>query len=142
MNEIRCTAPHGTPKILTLADSWIPEWRVVEEANGGRRPPLAELANFAICGQHGHLLRKEGVYVYRLAETLKRERARREELASQGKQWQVLVTRRFVPKTNGDTNAWRGSRDAGRNLGGGLSRYVRTDAEKQKDAAPEEPKSK
>lgn len=140
MENMKCTAPNCS-KVLSPEATWHPEWRAIAAANGGRRPPLVELNRFALCGWHGHLLRKEGVRVYRLSETLKRERDRREALASQGKGWQAFASK-FAPKAKDGASAWRGARDDGRNLGGGLSRYVRTDAEKQTDAASEEPKTK
>jgi len=72
-DTIRCTVP-GCKKDLPPESMWIPEWKALMAANGGRRVPLADLPKFALCGHHGHLLRKEDVRVYRYAETVDRER--------------------------------------------------------------------
>ncbi len=130
MNDnIRCTAP-GCKKCLPPEAMWLPERKALAAANGGRRVESSDFPKFALCGRHGHLLREEGVRVYRFADEVKRDREAQERRQADTLSFKPFA-QRFVsqtkPQGNGGGQPRRPVGD-GRNVGGGLSRCAKVDA--------------
>lgn len=75
MEKMKCVAP-GCNRHLDEKTAWLPSVAAMRQANGGRTPEVADFGKFALCGRHGHLLREEGVKVFRFEPTVKRERDR------------------------------------------------------------------
>lgn len=82
MEKIKCVVPNckctGEQKHM-----WLPEWSARKRANNGKYVGLAQYPEHALCGRHGHLLRKKGVRVYRYLDEVTRENARLEKLRRQ-----------------------------------------------------------
>ena len=96
-DTIRCTVP-GCTKNLPAESMWIPAVKALQAANGGRRVALVDFPSYALCGHHGHLLRQEGVRVYRYAETVERERQDAEHRTAEALSFRHYA-QRFVPTT-------------------------------------------
>lgn len=140
MNDnIRCTAP-GCKKCLPPEAMWLPERRALAAANGGRRVESSDFPKFALCGRHGHLLREEGVRVYRFADEVKRDReaeGRRQADALSFKPFAQRFVVQTKPQANGSGQPRRPAGD-GRNVGSGLSRLAKMDAAKRPSPAKTE----
>lgn len=138
---IACTAP-GCRKCLAPEAMWLPERKARETANGGKRTEPVDFPRFALCGYHGHLLRQEGVRVYRYADEVERERKADMRREAEQLSWKPFADR-FVMKTKpdgkGDGKPRRHHGD-GRHVGQGLSRCAKEDAKKR--PSKESPKAK
>jgi hypothetical protein len=138
MDTIKCTVP-GCKKAHSAESMWLPERKARAIANGGRRVTLAEFPKYALCGYHGHLLRQTGVKVYRYSVEAERERAEAARRQSEDLNFRHFA-QRFVDKTNGGGGRKRSNGD-GRDVGGGLSRCSKMDAEKRSKEQAEEPEA-
>lgn len=67
---MKCTAP-GCEKKLEEKTAWLPGLAAMKIANGGHAVEVKDFPQFCLCGKHGHLLRKEGVKVFRYLDTVK-----------------------------------------------------------------------
>ncbi len=129
---IACTAPN-CKKSLAPEAMWLPEWKAMLAANGGQRLAVSDFPKYALCGYHGHLLRKEGVRVYRYEDSVRRETEREDRRKAEQLPW-THFAQRFVQQTKpGGGNGRRPRSDDGRNVGGGLSRFTRTDGNTRRD---------
>ena len=138
-DNIQCTAP-GCRKCLPAEHMWLPERKALVRANEGKRVTVTDFPRFALCGRHGHLLRQEGVRVYRLSEEVARERKVTETRSADQLSWKPFASR-FVstkPASNPPTQPRRPAGD-GRNVGGGLSALAKVDAAKRPPEQKEEP---
>ena len=141
--NIKCSCP-GCKKCLAPDAMWLPEHKALVVANGGKPVTLADFPRFALCGYHGHLLREEGVRVYRYLSSVEREKAIEERREAEQLNWRPFA-QRFVapqqaPKREGkgrDQQSRRG-RD-GRGVGGGLSRCAEMDAKARSSKPVAEP---
>ncbi len=139
--KIRCTVP-GCKKELPSEAMWLPEWKALLAANNGRPVAIADFPKFALCGYHGHLLRQEGVRVYRYADSVAREKRIDERREAERMSWRPFADRFLAdkakkpPERKGDGRR-RGTGD-GRNVGQGLSRCAKMDADKRPSAQPAE----
>jgi len=98
MNDhITCTAP-DCKRHQPAEHMWLPERKARAVANGGKRVDVSDFPKFALCGRHGHLLRKENVRVYRYADEVKREAESAERRVSEASNWKPFADR-FVLKT-------------------------------------------
>lgn len=150
MSKIQCTVP-GCTKCLPLEAMWLPARGARETANGGKRVELADFPRFAVCGYHGHLLRKTGIRVYRYAEEVERERKAEEHRKDEEKAFSSFAER-FVQKANaspyakatGDKQGKGGGapRKSFEGVGQGLSRCAKMDADKRSSAQPAEKPAK
>lgn len=129
VDSIRCTAP-GCKRHLPAEQMWLPERRALTAANGGRRVELADFPKFALCGRHGHLLRKEGVRVYRYTEEVEREWKLAAERQSQAVSWQSFA-QRFASQAKPTGNGSAAKRPDFSGVGMGLSRVAKADATKR-----------
>jgi hypothetical protein len=118
---------------------WLPERKALAAANGGKRVALMDFPKFALCGRHGHLLRKEGVRVYRYADEVKRERESEESREAEAKSWGTFAER-FVVKAKSQGNGPKGKRLDFSATGMGLSRCAKMDADKRPSKAPRDEK--
>lgn len=134
---LKCVAP-GCDKALLPKEAWLPELVAMRRANGGR-VQTDDFPKFVLCGRHGHLLRQEGVRVYRYLDTLERELKRGEERQAEAMTFKPFADR-FVVKTDRAGKGPKAGRRGGdgRNVGGGLSRCAQKDAEKRSQAQPAE----
>lgn len=136
---IPCTAP-GCRKCLAQEAMWLPERKAREAANGGKRTAPVDFPRFALCGYHGHLLRQEGVRVYRYADEVERERKDDQRREAEQLSWKPFAER-FVTKTNaqgkGDGKPRKPHGD-GRHVGQGLSRCAKEDAGKRRSKEQKE----
>ena len=69
--DIRCSAKH-CDKILPPELLWLPERKTLTATNGGRSVDVTEYPRHALCGPHGHELRRTGVRVYRYCQSVER----------------------------------------------------------------------
>lgn len=140
--RIPCSVPE-CKKCLRPEEAWLPELKAMRRANGGKRVETADFAKFALCGYHGHLLRQEGVRVYRYqasVEFAEKSQAKREEEDLKVKAFLGRFAMRT--KTDGSQRVQvlpKRNRD-GRFVGQGLSRLSKLDAERRK-AEEEEAKT-
>jgi hypothetical protein len=123
-----CTAPKCGFVGIAWA-MWLPASDAMATANGGKRVALEDFPKFAICGKHGHLLRKTGIKVYRFAQTVEREEAFRARRASHG-QWNAFASRFQNPLTTKKPSLIKRGRD-GQNIGTGLNACSKMDARKR-----------
>ncbi|MEY4745192.1 MAG: hypothetical protein RL272_1137 [Candidatus Parcubacteria bacterium] len=131
--KIPCTAP-GCRKCLGPEALWLPERKAREAANGGKRTGPADFPRFALCGYHGHLLRQEGVRVYRYADEVEREAKADRRRDAEQLSWKPFAER-FVIKTTAQSKGDgkpRAPRGDGRHVGQGLSRCAKEDAVKRR----------
>lgn len=138
---IVCTAP-GCKKHLIAEHMWLPERRALAIANDGKKVFVVDFPRFALCGNHGHLLRKEGVRVYRYSEELERDRRAEEDRAVDALSFKPFA-QRFVAQTTPRADAGRQPRRppvGGDKVGGGLSRFVRSDTPKGQKTPKQEKK--
>jgi len=138
-NAMKCTAP-GCAKILSPEAAWLPEMAAMVRANGGQSVGSADFAKFCLCGKHGHLLRQEGVRVYRFLQTLDFAKRREERAQAEQLTWKPFADR-FVAKTSRPANRAQPRqqrRPQGPGVGGGLKRLSQIDAAKRrvKEEAP------
>jgi hypothetical protein len=131
--QTQCVAP-GCKKCLPIEHMWLPADDAMNRANGGKPVDVEDFPRFALCGYHGHLLRETGVRVYRYAQSVARRERDVERREAQTMAWQPFASQ-FAPKANGKADGRRhgGPRGRdGRNVGGGLARCSKLDAEKRK----------
>ncbi|KPJ85352.1 hypothetical protein AMJ57_03430 [Parcubacteria bacterium SG8_24] len=133
-NRIPCSFPE-CQKSLRPEEAWLPEIKALRRANGGQRVEVDDFARFALCGHHGHLLRQEGVRVYRYLSSVEfAEQAERRRKAEDLKI--KAFAGRFVMRTRADGDQRvqvlppRGRN--GRFVRQGLSRLSKLDAAKRK----------
>jgi hypothetical protein len=132
-NTMKCTAP-GCAKALRPEEAWLPEMAAMVRANGGQVVGSVDFAKFCLCGKHGHLLRQEGVRVYRFLQTVDFAKRREERAEAERMTWQPFADR-FVAKTSRPANQAKPRqprRPRGPEVGGGLSRLSKMDAEKRR----------
>ena len=140
MSKIQCTAP-GCVKCLPPEAMWLPARGARETANGGKRVELADFPAFAICGYHGHLLRKAEIRVYRYTEEVERERKAVEARKDEEKTFSSFAER-FVQKTTAQGKGGNAPRKSFDGVGQGLSRCAKMDASKRSSAQQAEKPAK
>lgn len=132
-NTMKCTAP-GCSKNLRSEEAWLPEMAAMVRANGGQGVGSGDYAKFCLCGKHGHLLRQEGVRVYRFLQTLDFAKRREERAEAERMTWKPFADR-FVAKTSRpakQAQPRQPQRPRGPEVGGGLKRLSKIDAEKRR----------
>jgi hypothetical protein len=97
---------------------------------GGKRTFLVDFPKFALCGHHGHLLRQEGVRVYRYGDECEREEGFAKEREAQEMKWAPFAERFKTP--GNDANKSRKPSGDGRHVGQGLGKLSKDAAEKRK----------
>jgi hypothetical protein len=130
---MKCTAP-GCAKTLSPEAAWLPEMAAMVRANGGQGVGSSDFAKFCLCGKHGHLLRQSGVRVYRFLQTVDFAKRREERAEAERMTWQPFADR-FVAKTSRPANQAQPRqprRPRGPEVGGGLNRLSKMDAEKRR----------
>lgn len=130
--KISCVAP-GCVKCLPPEAMWLPERAARQTANGGRRVELADFPAFALCGYHGHLLRKSGVRVYRYAEEVAHAEKAAEHRKAEELSFQPFA-QRFVQKAKPQGKGGGKPRKSFDGVGQGLSRCAKMDADKRLSA--------
>ncbi len=131
-NLMKCTAP-GCAKALRPEEAWLPEMAAMVRANGGQSVGSADFGKFCLCGKHGHLLRQEGVRVYRFLQTVDFAKRREERAEAERMTWKPFADR-FVAKTSRpakQAQPRQPRRPRGPEVGGGLSRLSKIDAAKR-----------
>lgn len=132
VNEmLKCTVPNCR-KALPPEAMWLPEWKALAAANGGKRVPASDFPKHALCGRHGHMLRKEGVRVYRYLESVARAKKEEDDRGS----FKSFASR-YVAKTEQDKAKKVPRADYGK-VGMGLSRCAKKDAHKRLDSKQSE----
>lgn len=133
--KIACTAP-GCKKCLPPEAMWLPERKARQAANGGTRVEPADFPRFALCGYHGHLLRKSAeIKVYRYLSEVEYERKADERRKAEETTWKPFAEL-FAPKaTQRGKDSGQPRKPNGVRLhtgpGQGLSRCSKADAEKR-----------
>jgi len=130
-NTMKCTAP-GCAKDLRVEEAWLPEMAAMVRASGGTAVSSADFAKFCLCGKHGHLLRQEGVRVYRFQQTVdfaknREERAKADELS-----WKPFAERFKTNRPAEKAKPRQPRRPQNPGVGGGLNRLSKMDAEKRR----------
>ena len=127
--SIQCTVPQcsvqGAPESM-----WLPEWRAVRRANGGRPVPTVDFPKFALCGKHGRMMREgSGVRVYRFSECVASVTAQEEREAAERTHFRTFAQKFVIPtgdemkRKAGVRFAERGDRRGVVQPGQGLSRF-------------------
>lgn len=129
MAELKCTAP-ACRKVLPSEHMWLPEVKAMAYANGGTHVAVEDFPKYALCGYHGHLLRKSEVKVFRYQQSVEREQAFHAQRQTQELTWAPFADRFKRPEpTNKRPGQHRRNGD-GRNVGGGLATCSKVDAAK------------
>lgn len=66
---MKCVVPQ-CGKELSEESAWLPSLSAMKIANKGQAVEPKDFPCFCLCGRHGHLLRKEGVKVFRYKDTV------------------------------------------------------------------------
>ena len=138
MTKINCTAP-GCKKAFEAKEAWLPANEALKQANGGRHVAPDDFVKFALCGYHGHLLRKEGIRVYRYLDSVERTKAAEARRQTEELSFKPFAARFKVPQglkkqvEKGPRRPPKSARPDG-DVGRGLARCAEADVEKRRAA--------